>query len=218
MLFAATRLTLTRELGPENFGESLFCTTAEELTEEGWRRHEKHVQLENPLTEEERNLEGIREAEATEMGGTGRRGAGYGSGSGGLKMKAGDGVVEALGSLKEGGLVMLVSVAVWKDVHTSQNADAGYRKLTQTRRLYLRNSQLILSSHQALHRKFQRVSRDILITDIATMVRMDQSPRHCLYTLVPPQPRSRKGWYMQAQGEVPKLSQSKKLVSSLRKR
>jgi twinfilin len=108
MLFASTRLTLTRELGGENFTETLFCTVPEELSAEGWKKHEEHTKLENPLTEEERNLEGIKEAELTEVGGTGRRGAGYG-GSSGLKIKAGDGVIEALGALGDGGFVTLVS-------------------------------------------------------------------------------------------------------------
>lgn len=106
MLFASTRLTLTRELGGENFTETLFCTLAEELSAEGWKKHEAHEKLENPLTEEERNLVGIKEAELTEVGGTGRRGAGYG-GSSGLKMTGGDGVIEALSSLGERALVML---------------------------------------------------------------------------------------------------------------
>ena len=105
MLFASTRLTLVRELGIENFGEQIFVENAEELSVEGWRKHEKHVALENPLTEEERNLVDIKNAEATEVGGTSRRGAGYGSG--GLKMKAGEGVEDALSSLQDGGLVML---------------------------------------------------------------------------------------------------------------
>ncbi|KAJ9639350.1 Twinfilin-1 [Coniosporium tulheliwenetii] len=68
-LFASTRLTLLRELGSENFGESLFVTEAEELSEAGWKRHEAHGDAERPLTEEERNLEGIKEAEAREAGG-----------------------------------------------------------------------------------------------------------------------------------------------------
>jgi twinfilin-like protein len=106
MLFASTRLTLTRELGGENFTETLFCTLPEELSAEGWKRHEAHEKLENPLTEEERNLVGIKEAELTEVGGTGRRGAGYG-GSTGLKMTSGEGVVEALSGLGVEGLVML---------------------------------------------------------------------------------------------------------------
>jgi twinfilin-like protein len=109
MLFASTRLTLARELGTENFTESVFVTTAQELTEEGWKKHEDHIKLDNPLTEEERNLEDIKEAEVLEVGGTGRRGAGYGGPSGGLKMRAGEGVVEALSGLEDGSLVMLVS-------------------------------------------------------------------------------------------------------------
>jgi twinfilin-like protein len=112
MLFASTRLTLARELGSENFTESVFCTLKEELTEQGWRKHEAHVEGENPLTEEERNLEGIKEAEVMEVGGTGRRGGGYGGPSGGLKMNAGEGVVEALSGLQDGGLVMLVGLRV----------------------------------------------------------------------------------------------------------
>jgi twinfilin-like protein len=105
MLFASTRLTLVRELGLENFSEQIFVENADELSAEGWKKHEKHVASENPLTEEERNLVDIKNAEATEVGGTSRRGAGYGSG--GLKMQAGEGVVESLSGLQEGGLVML---------------------------------------------------------------------------------------------------------------
>jgi twinfilin-like protein len=105
MLFASTRLTLVRELGLESFSEQIFVENAEELSAEGWKKHEKHVAQENPLTEEERNLVDIKNAEATEVGGTSRRGGGYGSG--GLKMQAGEGVAEALSSLQEGGLVML---------------------------------------------------------------------------------------------------------------
>jgi twinfilin-like protein len=105
MLFASTRLTLIRELGLESFSEQIFVENAEELSAEGWKKHEKHVAQENPLTEEERNLVDIKNAEATEVGGTSRRGGGYGSG--GLKMQAGEGVAEALSSLQEGGLVML---------------------------------------------------------------------------------------------------------------
>jgi twinfilin len=106
-LFASTRLTLVRELGSENFADTIFTTEAEELTEQGWKSHEAHGEAENPLTEEERNLVGIKEAEATEAGGTARRGAGYGSS--GVKMASGAGVVEALRDLQEGGLVSLVS-------------------------------------------------------------------------------------------------------------
>lgn len=42
MLFASTRNTLLRELGTEKFEESIFATTKEELTPEGFRRHDMH--------------------------------------------------------------------------------------------------------------------------------------------------------------------------------
>jgi twinfilin-like protein len=45
MLFASTRLTLVRELGPERFRETLFATSKEELTAEGFKRHDQHEKL-----------------------------------------------------------------------------------------------------------------------------------------------------------------------------
>lgn len=73
MLFAATRLTLVRELGTERFRETYFTTVKEELTAQGWRKHEKHTQMKAPLTEEEQTLQGIKEAEAEASRGTGHR-------------------------------------------------------------------------------------------------------------------------------------------------
>lgn len=109
MLTASTRLALVRQLGSEHFAETFFATTAAELTADGWRRHEQHVEGAAPLTEEERNLEGIKAAEALESGGTGARRV---QTSGHLSMEVGDGVVEALKGLAEGSeanLVQLVS-------------------------------------------------------------------------------------------------------------
>jgi twinfilin-like protein len=104
MLFAATRLTLTRELGSESFRETLFTTDGDELTPAGWKKHEAHQSLAQPLTEEERNLVDIKEAEATEIGGTTRRGAGYGDRK---SNKAADGVLGAIESLKDNDLLLL---------------------------------------------------------------------------------------------------------------
>lgn len=42
MLFASTRNTLLRELGTERFGESIFATMKEELTPEGFKKHDAH--------------------------------------------------------------------------------------------------------------------------------------------------------------------------------
>lgn len=108
MLFASTRLTLVRELGVERFRETVFCTTAEELTPEGWDRHEKHNRLDAPLTEEEAGLKHIKDTEALESGGTGGRSLP----SAGIALNLGDEVTNALESLKdsrEGSLVMIVS-------------------------------------------------------------------------------------------------------------
>ena len=108
MLFASTRLTLVRELGVERFRETVFCTTAAELTPEGWDRHEKHNRLDAPLTEEEAGLKHIKDTEALESGGTGGRSLP----SAGIALNLGDEVTNALESLKdsrEGSLVMIVS-------------------------------------------------------------------------------------------------------------
>ncbi|ROW04636.1 hypothetical protein VPNG_07402 [Cytospora leucostoma] len=66
MLFASTRLTLVRELGREHFRETIFATARDEVTPEGFERHDRHERLEAPLTEEERSLEGVKRAEAEE--------------------------------------------------------------------------------------------------------------------------------------------------------
>lgn len=111
MLFAATRLTLVRELGVERFRETLFVTEAKELTSEGWERHEKHTRLEAPLTEEEREGKKLREAEAEESRGTGARSS-HVSASAELPLKLQDGLVGELEGLKDGRagrLVVLVS-------------------------------------------------------------------------------------------------------------
>jgi twinfilin-like protein len=73
MLFASTRLTLVRELGIERFRETIFATTKEELTKEGFDKHDKHVKLEAPLTEEERSLGDVKRKEAEEGGGMSQR-------------------------------------------------------------------------------------------------------------------------------------------------
>ena len=132
MLFASTRLTLVRELGEtysnfsrisiwelrltkpgsgtEHFTSTLFATTKEELTADGWTRHEAHGSLSAPLTEEEQNLEGIRDAEAQESMGTGARKGGH-IVEGGIKVALPVDAVEALKNLLSGGLdlVQLVS-------------------------------------------------------------------------------------------------------------
>ncbi|TEA22342.1 Twinfilin [Colletotrichum sidae] len=73
MLFASTRLTLVRKLGSEHFRESIFATTPEELSSQGFAKHDAHTELEAPLTEEERSLGAVKQAEAEASTGTGTR-------------------------------------------------------------------------------------------------------------------------------------------------
>lgn len=73
MLFASTRLTLVRELGSEHFRETIFVTTADELSESGFKKHDAHTELAAPLTEEERTLGEVKRAEQEAGSGTGTR-------------------------------------------------------------------------------------------------------------------------------------------------
>ena len=107
MLFASTRLTLVRELGPERFREQVFATDKDDLTKDGWEKHEAHGALGAPLTEEEEVLGEVRRKEAEEGRGTGERKS-HLSGHKGLVLEAD--AVKALEELKVGrfDLVMLV--------------------------------------------------------------------------------------------------------------
>lgn len=108
MLFASTRLTLVRELGVERFRETVFVTEMQELTAEGWEKHEKHTKLDAPLTKEEEDLKGIKDAEAEESRGTGARASHVGN----FDIKMDGSVSPALEGLKEGrggSVVVIVS-------------------------------------------------------------------------------------------------------------
>lgn len=86
----------------------MFVTTPAELSVQGWAAHEKHGALPAPLTQSERDAEGLREVEAQESVGTGaRREIG---GAGHMKVPVGDEALQMLKVMgKEGGLVQLVS-------------------------------------------------------------------------------------------------------------
>jgi twinfilin-like protein len=108
MLFASTRLTLVRELGIERFRETIFATTKEELTPQGFEKHDKHVTLEAPLTEEEQTLGDVKRKEAEEGRGMNERRSHVSSG---VSMPITDEALKALKGLAgEGGsdLVQLV--------------------------------------------------------------------------------------------------------------
>ena len=94
--------------GTEHFSPTIFMTTKAELTAEGWAKHEAHGNLAAPLTEEEKNLEGIREAEAQESTGTATRRGGHIKG--GISLPISADALHALKRLKVGeeGVVQLV--------------------------------------------------------------------------------------------------------------
>jgi twinfilin-like protein len=106
MLFASTRLTLVRELGIERFRETIFATTKAELTKEGFEKHDKHVVLEAPLTEEQ-SLGEVKRKEAEEGRGMNERKSHVSSG---VSMPVSEEALQALKGLAEGrdNLVQLV--------------------------------------------------------------------------------------------------------------
>jgi twinfilin-like protein len=109
MLFAATRLTLVRELGSEHFRETIFATTAAELSPAGFDKHDAHTALDAPLTEEERTLGEVKRAEQEAGSGTGIREIHL---SKSLAMPIAEDALAGLKELAGGGgkgLVMLVS-------------------------------------------------------------------------------------------------------------
>ncbi|KAH6668795.1 hypothetical protein B0J14DRAFT_546979 [Halenospora varia] len=95
MLFASTRLTLVRELGIERFRETIFANKEEDLTVDGFKKHDKHTALEAPLTEEEVSLGEVKRKEAEEGRGASERKSHVSSG---VSMPITD---EALGALKK---------------------------------------------------------------------------------------------------------------------
>jgi twinfilin-like protein len=108
MLFASTSLSLVRELGGEKFRESIFATTKQELSVEGFKKHDAHGKLDAPLTEEEETLQKVKAAELKETRGTSARSSHI---SGGVQFPMTDEATTALKGLPEGGdnLVQLVS-------------------------------------------------------------------------------------------------------------
>lgn len=109
MLFASSRLTLVRELGLERFRETIFATTKAELTAEGWRRHDKHGEIQAPLTQEERALQGVKEAEAEASRGTGARSSHVSSG---VNFPISEEALQALRGLEDGGRENLVQLVM----------------------------------------------------------------------------------------------------------
>lgn len=119
MLFASTRTSLTRELGTEKFGSSVFATEEDEIIgQDAWKERDgaaAGVGREELMGEKERELEAVRRAEAEARNGTPRSDIGiggtFGPGSGSgmrVTMPVDDAAKTALKELQDGGLVQLV--------------------------------------------------------------------------------------------------------------
>lgn len=115
MLFASTRSTLTRDLGLEKFGDSVFATDDVEILDPAqWEARAGGAggstqRSDDILSTEERELQGVKRAEEEERHGTsGRDLMGEGGSGGNLAMKITDDAKTALGALStEGASVQL---------------------------------------------------------------------------------------------------------------
>lgn len=131
MLFASTRLTLTRELGIERFRETIFATTPAELTAEGFEKHDKHTELEAPLTEEEQSLGEVKRKEAEEGRGMAERKSHVSSG---VSMPIEGGAVAALKALGDG-RENFVSLVIALIIALQQQKTNMFRKSTSQLKL-----------------------------------------------------------------------------------
>jgi len=109
MLFSSTRLTLVRELGIERFRETIYANAAEDLTAAGFEKHDKHVKLEAPLTEEEQSLGDVKRKEAEEGRGMNERKSHVASG---VSMPVEEEALAALRGLGEEGGNNLVQLKI----------------------------------------------------------------------------------------------------------
>ena len=107
MLFASTRLTLVRALGPGRVADALFATTPADLSADGWRAHDRHAANPAPLSAAEHGLRDLQIAEAETSRGTTARAAHVSSG---LSMPMTDEARDALRTLVEGAGPSLVQL------------------------------------------------------------------------------------------------------------
>ncbi|KAE8447076.1 hypothetical protein EG329_011060 [Mollisiaceae sp. DMI_Dod_QoI] len=127
MLFASTRLTLVRELGIERFRETIFATTKEELTPQGFEKHDRHVTLEAPLTEEEQSLGEVKRKEAEEGRGMNERKSHVSSG---VSMPISDDALQALKGLAAGGRDNLVQLKINIATETMELASSTFIQIS----------------------------------------------------------------------------------------
>ncbi|KAI9270623.1 hypothetical protein BDA99DRAFT_596203 [Phascolomyces articulosus] len=64
MIYASTRASLTKELGDNHFTDSIYGTSKDDVSYDGYKKHVAHKKADAPLTQRERELEEIKRAEA----------------------------------------------------------------------------------------------------------------------------------------------------------
>ena len=63
MIYAATRITLTRTLGAAHFSDNLFATSKEDVTAEAYAKHRLHLAAPKPMSAREKEMEEVKAAE-----------------------------------------------------------------------------------------------------------------------------------------------------------
>ncbi|KAI0831510.1 actin depolymerizing protein [Trametes gibbosa] len=63
MLYAATRTTLTKNLGSAHFKDNIFATSKEDIGAEAYARHKRHVAAPPPMSAREKEMEAVKAAE-----------------------------------------------------------------------------------------------------------------------------------------------------------
>ena len=137
MLFASTRTSLTRDLGLEKFGDSVFATDDYEILDpKQWEARAKVMQggssggaggdTDDILTTEERELQGVKRAEEEERHGTsGRDLMGSGGSGKGLAMKITDEARQALGMLGEEGVSVQLGIDIGSETLELLKSEQG---------------------------------------------------------------------------------------------
>ena len=63
MIYASTRNSVTKSLGATNFVDTIFATSKEDLTPEGYAAHKRRLAAPKPMSAREKEMADIRAAE-----------------------------------------------------------------------------------------------------------------------------------------------------------
>jgi twinfilin-like protein len=63
MIYASTRNSVTKSLGAANFVDTIFATSKEDLTPEGYAAHKRHLAAPKPMSAREKEIADIKAAE-----------------------------------------------------------------------------------------------------------------------------------------------------------